>query len=70
MWGSGRESQRLPGEVGSPDPGCVLSAAISQPARFQHPADGIGAVAAPEGRLGQVQKFGPFVPLDRLEVGQ
>ena len=70
MWGPGRESQRLPGKVSGPYPGGVLSAAIGQPARFQHPADGIGAVATPEGRLGQVQEFRPLVPLDRLKVGQ
>ena len=70
MEGPGREPQRLPGEVSRPDPGGVLSAPVGQLARFHHPADGISAVAAPEGGLGQIQEFGPLVPLDRLKVGQ
>jgi hypothetical protein len=70
MQGPGREPQRLPGKVSRPDPGRVLPAPVDQLARPEHTPDGIWAVAAPEGRLGQVQKFRPLVPLDRLEVGQ
>jgi hypothetical protein len=70
MEGAAPEPQRLAGEVGCPDPRGVLPAPIDQQPGPQHPPDGIRAVAAPECCLGQVEKFCPFVPVDRLDVGQ
>lgn len=70
MPGSGRVPQWFTGQIGRLDPWGVLPAEVGELARPDHSADGIGAVAAAYGGLGEVQQFGALVPCYGFKIGQ
>lgn len=70
MLGSSGKPQRLPGQVSRPDTWCILATPVGQPPGPDHPAKRIGAVAAPERRLGEGQELHSLFPGHGIEVGQ